>query len=94
MDADDTMREMKVEIGDGTKMKCQVRYEAGQVVGKATFTLPARGEQRGPCTVVWCGGEWVMPLKEANDVFWQLPGGVKQVGGRVQKNKRVRPEVW
>ena len=52
MDTEDTMREMKVEIGDGTKMKCQVRYEEGQVVGKATFTLAARGEQRGPCTVV------------------------------------------
>ena len=30
------MREMKVEIGDGTKMKCEVRYEEGQVVGKTS----------------------------------------------------------
>ena len=86
------MHEMKVEIGDGTKIKCQVRYESGQVVGKATFTLPAWGEQRGPCTVVWCGGEWGMPLKEASDVFLQLPGGANQVYGRVRCNKRVRAE--
>ena len=92
MDTQDTMREMKVEIGNGTKMKCQVRYEAGQVVGKATFTLTARGEQRGPCTVVLCGEEWGMPLKEANEVFLQLPGGVIQVRGRVNCNKRVHSE--
>ena len=73
-------------------MQCKVRYEEGQVVGKATFTLPAWGEQRGPCTVVWCGGEWVMPLKEANDVFLQLPGGANQVRGRVRCNKRGRSE--